>query len=255
MKTMKNLIRKLIPKWVMRIYIYAKNKNKSPEEIFTEIYNKSLWGKAPDGRQYCSGLGTIDTNVEKYIEMLRNFIHEHEIKSIFEIGCGDFTIMKSVLSQSDIKYTGFDIVKSLIDFLTTFYSNDNVKFMHMDAIDSVEYPAADLCIIRQVLQHLSNSQITEIIRKTEKYKFVIITEHLPLNPKHKNEDKITSGYIRLQNYNTSGVFLDAPPFSLKCKTLLSYQQDDNDYYGNRIPAVMLTSLIENKEASDVAPDK
>ncbi len=229
----------------MRFYICTKNRNKSPEEIFTEIYNKNLWGKAPDGRQYCSGFGTIDPNVEKYIEILKNFINEFEIKSIFEIGCGDFTVMKSVLSQSDIRYTGSDIVKSLIAYLTASYGNENVRFIHMDAINSEKYPVADLCIIRQVLQHLSNAQISEIIRKTKKYKFVIITEHVPLNPKHKNDDKITSGYIRLQNHNTSGVFLDAPPYSLNCKTLLSYQQDDKDYYGNRIPAFMLTSLIEN----------
>ncbi|MBU8893198.1 MAG: class I SAM-dependent methyltransferase [Bacteroidales bacterium] len=242
---MKTVIKELIPKWFMRFYINIKNRNKSPEEIFTEIYNKNLWGKAQDGRQYCSGFGTEDPNVEKYIEILRNFINEFEIKSIFEIGCGDFTVMKSVLSHSDIRYTGSDIVKSLIEYLNASYSNENVKFIHMDAVNSEKYPIADLCIIRQVMQHLSNAQISEIIGKSKKYKFVIITEHVPVNPKHKNDDKITSGYIRMQNHNTSGVFLDAFPFSLNCKVLLSYQQDDKDYYGNRIPAVMMTSLIVN----------
>lgn len=242
---MKNVIKKLIPKWFMRLYISIKNRTKSPEEIFTEIYNNNLWGISPDGRQYCSGFGTIDPNVEKYIKILRNFISEFEIKSVFEIGCGDFTIMKSILSQTDIKYIGSDIVKSLIDHLTDSYGDENVRFIPMDAITSEKYPVADLCIIRQVLQHLSNAQISEIIRKTKKYTFVIITEHVPLYPKKKNDDKITSGYIRLQNHNTSGVYLDATPFSLNCKKLLSYQQDDKDYYGNRIPAVMLTSLIEN----------
>jgi len=242
---MKNVIKKLIPKWFMRLYISIKNRTKSPEEIFTEIYNNNLWGISPDGRQYCSGFGTIDPNIEKYIEILRNFISEFEIKSVFEIGCGDFTIMKSILSQTDIKYIGSDIVKSLIDHLTDSYGDENVRFIHMDAITSEKYPVADLCIIRQVLQHLSNAQISEIIRKTKKYKFVIITEHVPLYPKKKNDDKITSGYIRLQNHNTSGVYLDATPFSLNCKKLLSYQQDDKDYYGNRMAAVMVTSLIEN----------
>ncbi len=243
---MKNIIKKLIPGWFMRFYISTKNRIKSREEIFNEIYNKNLWGKAPDGRQYCSGSGTIDSRVEKYIEILRNFINEFEIKSIFEIGCGDFTIMKSVLGKSDIQYTGTDIVKDLTEYLTASYSKENVRFMHMDAINNEQYPEADLCIIRQVLQHLSNAQISEIIRKTKKFRFVIITEHVPVNPKQKNDDKITGGYIRLQNLFTSGVFLDAAPFSLNCKTVLSYRQDDKDYYGNIIPAVMQTCLIENK---------
>jgi len=242
---MKNTIKKLVPKGLMRLYLDQKNRHKSPEEIFTEIYDKSLWGKSPDGKQYCSGSGTTDPNVRKYIDTLQAFIQDAGIKSIFEIGCGDFTVMNSVLGQSNIKYTGSDIVKSLIDYLTASYGSENLRFIHMDAIHSQEYPEADLCIIRQVLQHLTNAQIAEILRKTKKYKYVIVTEHVPLNPARKNDDKSTSGYIRLQNHDASGVFLDAPPFLLNCKTLLSYQQDDKDYHGNLIPAVMLTTLIEN----------
>jgi hypothetical protein len=248
---MKNILKNLAPRWFIRFYLHLKNRNKSPEEIFTEIYNKNLWGKAPDGRQYCSGCGTIDSNVEKYIEILRGFINEFKIKSIFEIGCGDFSVMKSVLSRSEVKYTGSDIVKSLIDHLTNSYTNENIKFIQMDAIECEKYPVADLCIIRQVLQHLNNEQISEILRKTKKYKYVIITEQIPLNPIHKNDDKITSGYIRLQNQNTSGVFLDEPPFLLNCKTLLNYKLDDKDYYGNKIPAFMLNSLIENDKMNEM----
>jgi len=72
-----------------------------------------------------------------------------------------------------------------------------------------------------------------------------MTEHVPLNPKYKNDDWITRGYIRLQNPNTSGIFIDAPPFSLNCKTLPRYQQNNKDDYGKRISAVMLPTVIEN----------
>ncbi len=242
---MKEVIKKIIPRGVKRHWADIKTRKKSTEAIFTEIYNKNLWGKALDGRKFCSGLGTVDSNVEKYIKSLREFIKENEVKSIFEIGCGDFTIMESILNQSDINYIGSDIVKSVTEYLSDTYGSKSVKFVYMDAITSHKFPTADLCIIRQVLQHLSNEQISEIIQKINDYKYVIITEHLPLNPKCKNGDKIASGYIRLQNPKTSGVYLDEPPFSLKCKTLLSYRQDDKDYSGKTVPAVMVTSLIEN----------
>jgi hypothetical protein len=242
---MKRAIKKIIPKRLQRFLIEAKNRNRSTEEIFTEIYEKNLWGEAPDGRKFCSGLGTTDENVEKYIGVLKDFIDENKVESIFEIGCGDFSIMKSVIDQSLIKYTGSDVVKNVTDHLSDSYGNELTKFLHMDAIKSTRFPSADLCIIRQVLQHLNNDQISEIIRKTEGFKYVVITEHIPLNPACKNGDKSASGYIRLQNLKTSGVFLDAPPFSLKCKTLLSYRQDDIDHSGKSIPAVMLTSLIVN----------
>lgn len=242
---MKEILKWIIPRPIRRYWADIKSRKKSPEEIFTEIYEKKLWGEATDGRKYCSGSGTEDSNVEKYIEALRDFNNENEIKSIFEIGCGDFTVMESILSQSDVNYIGSDIVKSVTEHLSDSYGSKNVKFVHMDAITSKKFPPADLCIIRQVLQHLSNEQISEIIRKIKDYKYVIITEHLPLNPKCKNGDKIASGYIRLQNPRTSGVYLDAPPFSLKCKILLSYRQDDRDYSGKIVPAVMVTNLIEN----------
>jgi len=237
---------KLVPRPLKRFWGKIKNRNKSTEEIFTEIYKKQLWGKSPEGSKYCSGLGTIDSNVEKYIEVLKDFIKENNIKSVFEIGCGDFSIMKSVILNSDInEYIGSDIVQNVIEYLSETYGSSKVRFVHMDAISSEEYPDADLCIIRQVLQHLTNEQILEILRKTKRYKYVIITEHLPLDPIVKNGDKSTSGYIRLQNQKTSGVYLDAPPFSLKCKTLLSYRHDDKDYNNKTIPAVISTSLVEN----------
>ena len=242
---MKSAIKKLIPKRLQRSLIEIRNRRKSPEEIFTEIYEKGHWGDAPDGRKFCSGLGTIDENVEKYIGVLQAFISKNGIESVFEIGCGDFSIMKSVLSDSLIKYTGSDVVKRVIDHLSESHGNPHTKFLHLDAIKSTSFPHADLCVIRQVLQHLNNSQISEIIRKTKAFKYVIITEHIPLNPVVKNGDKSASGYIRLQNQLTSGVFLDAPPFSLDCKTLLSYRQDDSDHSGESIPALMVTSLIEN----------
>jgi hypothetical protein len=241
----KEVLKKITPRQVKRFWADTKIRKKSTEEIFTEIYDKNLWGEAPDGRKYCSGSGTIDSNIEKYIETLKLFIKEHEINSISEIGCGDFSIMKFILHDSNIEYTGSDIVKSVTDYLSDKYGSKNVKFMNMDAITSEKFPPADLCIIRQVLQHLSNEQISEIIRKTGDYKYIIITEHLPLDPKCKNGDKSASGYIRLQNPQTSGVYLDEPPFSLNCKTLLSYRQDDKDYSGKTVPAVMVTSLIEN----------
>ena len=183
---MKSTLKKLIPKRLQRFIIEIRNRRKSPEEIFTEIYEKGLWGEAPDGRKYCSGQGTIDENVDKYIGILQAFINKNDVTSIFEIGCGDFTIMKSVLSDSLIKYTGSDVVRNVIDHLTASHGNPHTKFLHLDAIKAASFPPADLCIIRQVLQHLNNSQISEIIRKTKAFKYVIITEHIPLNPVVKN---------------------------------------------------------------------
>jgi hypothetical protein len=72
----------------------------------------------------------------------------------------------------------------------------------------------------------------------------MVTEHLPLNPKIKNADKATGGYIRLQNKEISGVYLDQAPFNQSIKELLSYPQNDKDYDGKIVPAIMQTVLIK-----------
>lgn len=242
---LKRILKSVLPKKVLGYLINLKNSRKTTEEIFTEIYDNKLWGASPDGSSFCSGSGTIDPNVELYKSMLVDFINKNSIKTIFEIGCGDFTIMKAVLQKTKVHYTGVDIVKSVIDHLNQKYADEGLCFKHLNAIEAPEFPKADLCIIRQVLQHLSNDQIIEILSKTNCFKFLLITEHLPSNPDIKNADKSPNGNIRLQNRQTSGVFLEDPPFSMNAKTVLSYKLDDENYQGNVIPAALVTSLIKN----------
>lgn len=242
---MKSFVKKIIPISWVKIYSEFKNRNKSAEEVFTQIYQKGYWGKSKEESSYFSGTGTHDLNTLKYIDMLCDFITKHNVKSVFEIGCGDFSIMKKVLQSVEVDYVGADIVCDLITHLKKTEANERTHFMHLDAIKSDEFPDADLCVIRQVLQHLSNAQIAQIMQKTKKFKYVLITEHVPVNPKVLNGNKNLGGYIRLQNRQTSGVFLDAPPFSLKCETILSYRKDDEDVNGEIISALMVSSVVLN----------
>jgi hypothetical protein len=240
----KSYLKKLIPKKLLHILFDFKNKGKSNEFVFTEIYDKNYWGKADDGNKYYSGSGTSDANSKLYIDFLITLIKKNNIKTLFEIGCGDFTIMKKVLEKSNTNYIGADVVKKLVVDLNEQSKRETIQFIHIDAIKD-EYPVAELCVIRQVLQHLNNHQIAVILEKTKKFKYVLVTEHLPLNPIIKNGDKNMGGYIRLQNKKTSGVYLEAEPFNLTTKTVLSYRSDDVGFEGKIIPAIMRTSLIEN----------
>ena len=246
---MKTTIKRIYPPPPKKIlFLYHRLRNPSsnnPEKLFTDIYKKNKWGKDPSGGKYCSGGGTIDSNVKNYKKFLIDFIKEKKINSIFEIGTGDFRIMESVLKQVSVNYIGSDIVKELIDYLSLNYSNEKINFLHLNAITHQKLPTADLCIIRQVLQHLSNSQIIKILEKTNQYKYVLITEHVPLNPKCKNGDKGLSKDIRLRNKDISGIYLDAEPFSLNAKVVFSYRYDFPDIFGKVVPALIQTSLIEN----------
>src|SRR5262249_41309949 len=80
---------------------------------------------------------------------------------------------------------------------------------------------ADLCLVRQVLQHLSNHQIGAVLRKLQQYPLVMITEHYPAPDAAAivpNKDKAAGADTRITD--GSAVFLDRPPFNLAIVQLL-----------------------------------
>lgn len=105
-----------------------------------------------------------------------------------------------------------------------------------------ELPDADLVTIRQVLQHLSNEQISKILSKLSKFKYVIITEHILLGDfTIPNLDKIPGPHIRTKVF--SSVIIDAPPFKVKNATVLSEHRFDEKVKSKLYPAVIRTYLI------------
>ncbi len=194
------------------------------KETFTNIYDNGIWGKS-EGFPYCSGGGSHDEKVIRpYIDLVISLIKDKGIKTICDIGCGDFNIMSQVLPQTDYdKYYGVDVVDGLIDYNNEKYGNDKISFLCADASDeSQEIPGTDLLIIRQVLQHLDNASIARILKRSEKYKYVLVTEHLPFIPlRGFNKDKPINNSIRLNN--RSGVYIERKPFGYKCKHLLSVE--------------------------------
>lgn len=189
-----------------------KNAGRSLQEVFREIYETNLWG----GKKgfFCSGPGSEDSISEPYVSFIRKFLldHGHEIHRVVDLGCGDFRVGRRI-SMNEINYVGIDVVPDLVGHLQLEFGSEVCEFRCLD-ITSDDLPDADLCLIRQVLQHLSNYEIKRVLENTRKYKYVFITEHLP-SPKLfrvPNIDKVHGVDVRIQD--DSGVFLDQPPFSL-----------------------------------------
>lgn len=134
-----------------------------------------------------------------------------------DLGCGDFRIGKQLLPLCS-SYIGVDVVKPLVRRNQEIYGDSRVQFVHLDIVKD-ELPNGDVCFIRQVLQHLSNKQIVDILAKITKYKWVFITEHYPTDNDtiEPNKDKPHGGDIRA--YENSGVYLTKPPFELPSQKL------------------------------------
>ena len=112
------------------------------------------------------------------------------------------------------KYIAIDIVEKLINRNKNLYKEDNLEFCCLD-ITKDALPSGDCIILRQVLQHLSNTEIQGVIKKIEVYKYIILTEHMPLGNFTPNKDILSGQGIRLKQ--NSGVNILEAPFNLKIK--------------------------------------
>ncbi len=226
----KTLVKKIIPASILerrRRKLSAENQrrfaDKSVAETFSEIYEKNAWG-GKSGEFY-SGDGSGEEYARIYAETIRRFIAENRIERVVDLGCGDFRVASKFVSP-DFHYTGCDVVFSLVKHLNETHKNDRVEFRCVNIVED-ELPDGDLCLIRQVLQHLSNREIERVLENARKYKFLIITEHYP-NPQIEFEPNLDIPHgpsVRVQF--DSAVVLDAPPFDLKnVKLLLDVEAEE-----------------------------
>ena len=192
------------------------------KEAMIQIYEKNLWGG--NSTEFYSGEGSHLTNIiQPYIEVVSIFLKSFEepIK-VCDLGCGDFNVGKELVSLTK-NYVGVDIVPELISRNQRLFQNENLSFICLDlAVDDL--PMGDCALVRQVLQHLSNDEVKKILQKLTNYKYVIITEHLPMGDFVPNKDKISGQGIRLKYQ--SGIDLFAEPFNWKvllAKELLSIE--------------------------------
>ena len=145
-------------------------------EVFETIYKNSLWG----GRlrhSFYSGSGSHSNAVAPYVSAVRSFLLERGSPTVVDLGCGDFNVGNQLVDCAS-SYTACDIVEPLIGHNKRRFKRPNLQFRRLDAVEQ-ELPIADVVLVRQVLQHLSNSQVAKILPKISRFKFAIITEHLP----------------------------------------------------------------------------
>ena len=191
-------------------------KSKTPwptKAAMEQIYEKHLWGGSES--KFYSGEGShLDELVQPYIKVVKEFLTSFEQPiTVCDLGCGDFNVGKKLVKYTK-NYIGVDIVERLIEYNKEKYIAENLEFQCLD-IAADDLPVADCVIIRQVLQHLSNQEVQNILQKLSAYKYVIITEHIPEGEFEPNIDIISGQGIRLKK--RSGINLLKSPFKLNIK--------------------------------------
>ena len=157
-----------------------RKKNLSPtmtlEQKFNFIYENRLWGRDPER---LSGPGSYGDCAETYLAFVRTFLSDYSIRSVTDIGCGDFNIGSQLCDLVD-RYYALDVSSTIVRRNRKRYGGfRNVTFAVADACAG-ELPPAELVTVRQVLQHLTNDQISKVLNNIERsgFKYALITEHI-----------------------------------------------------------------------------
>ncbi|WP_046758595.1 class I SAM-dependent methyltransferase [Kordia jejudonensis] len=181
--------------------------------VMEQIYELNFWGT--NDTDFYSGDGSHHAEiVNPYVAIVRSFLTSFDKKlTVCDLGCGDFNVGKQLTAYAQ-KYIAVDIVEALIARNRKKFQVENLEF-HCLNLTEDSLPVGDCALVRQVLQHLSNAEIERIVRKLEKYHYVILTEHLPVGDFIPNKDIISGRGIRLKQQ--SGIDLLAAPFYLKVK--------------------------------------
>ena len=139
-------------------------------DIFDKIYENSYWGKG-------SGGGSSPEATQPYKVFLEDFIRQHDIKSIVDLGCGDWQFSQ-FLDFGSATYIGVDASKRVITANQQSFSRSGVAFINLPE-DCSELPCADLLICKDVLMHLSTKEVQDILSILPNYKYALITNDVP----------------------------------------------------------------------------
>ena len=138
-------------------------------EYFQTIYRERVWAGQSQSR---SGPGSDLEATGPFRAFLDRFLRNHELQSVVDVGCGDWTSTRLV-DWHGADYLGLDVVPELIDANRTQFGRPGVRFDLFDlATDPL--PPADLVVCKDVLQHLPNDTVHAFLGKLSACRWAIL---------------------------------------------------------------------------------
>jgi hypothetical protein len=218
-QTINALVRGELQRAAFREIDHIATSSMSSAEKFSKIYQKQLWFRVMaqlNPEKTLSGHGSTQASTKVFSGALETFLHASRAQIFFDGPCGDFYWMKNVKLPDNCAYIGGDIVANMIAELQRKYAhpvrslvNENAshprrQFIIIDLAKDC-FPAADVWLCKDCLQHLSNSEITRVLRNfaRSKVEVALISNHIGVRC---NSDIETGGFRYVD--------LTLPPFNL-----------------------------------------
>ena len=172
------------------------------ETVFETIYERQVWGGG-------SGAGSHPKYTCLYAAYVQHLIERLPVRSILDIGCGDWQLTR-LLDFGNRTYLGLDVVSSVVERNNQAFGSATVRFEQADATTLAVFPEHDLLLCKDVLQHLSNRQVSAFLRVIRPAASALIT-----NDYHPANDDCAIG-------STRPLDVTAPPFSLAARPVLAF---------------------------------
>ena len=183
-------------------------------KIFTNIYEKCIWGTNNNSMyKGSSGDGSdIEYNIKTYIPFLKTFIKQNDIRSIVDLGCGEFRCGPYIYNDLDIKYTGYDAYNKVVQRNTSIYPIVKYNFIHLDIVNNKEeIISGDICILKDVMQHWTTDEINiflDYLIASKKFKYILLCNcsYQDIDSYHSREGEhlfrpLSANYQPLKKYN------------------------------------------------------
>jgi hypothetical protein len=190
-------------------------------KVFTNIYDKRIWGQAADGSGSGSEeLGTIGTR-----EVLKKLILKHKVRNMVDAPCGSFHWMPHLLNNLQVKhnvtvnYTGYDVVQSVIEADKKAHASNPAWHFHVADLTTDKLPqGVDLMLCRDALQHLSHSQVWQVLRVFQCANPAYLLLGAYLDPSNSDIETGDFHFINLM----------VPPFNLQPKSIYCEENPEQD---------------------------
>jgi 2-polyprenyl-3-methyl-5-hydroxy-6-metoxy-1,4-benzoquinol methylase len=160
-----------------------------------------------------SGPGSSKSFTRDSVDFINHIIKKHNIKSILDLGCGDWNWFCDV-DLSGCNYTGWDADELMIADNQSKYGTKNIKFFVKDIFNN-EYPQVDLIICRDVLFHVKFELSTKLIQDAKQKTIFFLSTCF-------REEKSNSGprgYCGIENWGYFRINLNIAPFNLLNKEI------------------------------------
>lgn len=175
---------------------------------FEKIYTNNEWGCG-------SGQGSLPKYTRGYAGFLERFVRERGVRSVVDVGCGDWQFSRYI-DWGSASYQGLDVVGSVIEANQRDYAREGVAFTHYSG-DPDEVPAADLLIVKDVLQHLADDYVHDFLPVLDRFRYALITNCVDPKGVADNAGEIEDGDFRYLD-------LRRPPFGVEAAEVFAFEK-------------------------------